>query len=168
MVYLNPHWLLSIAEFFVRPEKYFFVFLLFFFYGLKKNLSETIFIVFWLFVLLVVNDQIINFIKKIVLRPRPGMVLGIYWQKELYSFPSAHSANSMALAVFLYYYFFHRGFHSFFARLAIVYSFFLGLFRLLANYHFPSDIFFGWLLGFFFGKIFWKIFSLLLPTIKRV
>ncbi|MCS6983574.1 MAG: phosphatase PAP2 family protein [Leptospiraceae bacterium] len=150
--------LLEIAEYLVHPEKYFFVFLGLFAFALYLNKIESLWVLATLVVLLAINDFLVNIIKYVVARPRPGMAMGMYWQEAAYSFPSAHSANSMAMAAFFLRYVAHRQIYPAWGFLALVYSLCLGIMRIIANYHFPLDILCGFLWGWGIGNLGFKFY----------
>ena len=77
-----------------------------------------------------------------------------------YGFPSNHAANTFAASTLLSLYYPALGFFCFPAAALIAFS------RVYVGVHYPLDVFFGSLLGFLFGFLFFKLSSLLLRKIE--
>ncbi len=95
------------------------------------------------------NDRLILLIKKKVYRKRPSIKLLDKPNNHPdlnHSFPSAHAANSMLVAVILC-----SEFQ--FSFILYFFSLFAGIGRLLTLHHFLSDIIGGWLIGLGFGVL---------------
>ncbi len=159
MLWCNPAWLTQAAEFWVKPEKYFVIFLFLLLYSVWKSPRETLFFLAALLILLVINEQITDQLKHLIARPRPGVAMGIYQQASALSFPSAHSSNTMAAAVFFLLYRKRRGLSVKVAWWAVGYSLLVGIGRVIANYHYPFDVICGWLLGARMADIMWFYFE---------
>lgn len=147
-LYHNYPPLQSIAEATANMSNYTYVFLIFlgiyFFLDYKKALKFA----FFLIILFTLSESIVALVKAGVARPRPGVATGLYFDPKAFSFPSAHSMNTMALAVFLSWWFQIRKYP------LILYSVAMGVFRVLSNYHYPLDVIFGWAGGYVLGSIY--------------
>lgn len=134
---------------------------LFLIYYIYKKLSNTEFIKYLVFIiiLIVFTDQTSNLFKDYFERLRPCHDETINSHIRivkascggLYGFFSAHAANSFALASFFYFSF--KSFSSNFKYLflwAIVVSYS----RIYIGVHFPADVIFGLFFGMFLGYLF--------------
>lgn len=110
------------------------------------------------FLMILLTDQTCNLIKKSVKRPRPSHTEAIidevhlvqkpdgnYYYGGLYGYPSAHAANSAALA-FAVFFFLGRG-RKWVLPLMIAWSLLLAYSRIYLGVHFPCDILTGLLIG---------------------
>ncbi|MBN08792.1 MAG: phosphatase PAP2 family protein [Flavobacteriaceae bacterium] len=134
----------------------------------KNNIRDFIRLIFLLGLLILITDQMTNFFKYFISRPRPchdqNLIELIRLVKSScggqYGFFSGHASNSFALAIF-------------FSNLLFIHSkkisFFLVSFASLVAYsriyigvHYPLDIVFGALFGSINGYIFfylWKKYT---------
>lgn len=158
-LYANQHWLTQAAEFWVRPEKYLFLFIALLLYTFYRSPKETFYFLIGIALLLVLTELTSETLKHIVARPRPGVAMGIYHQANALSFPSAHSLNTMAAAVFYWRYAKARNHPAWWGYTAISYSIFVGCGRVIANYHFLLDVFAGWALGALLGYFYYVFFQ---------
>ncbi|RME89723.1 MAG: phosphatase PAP2 family protein [Candidatus Hydrogenedentota bacterium] len=130
----KPKYLLSIA----------FIYWLFYFKIHKKGalllLAAVVFN-------LAFGDFMVNFLKYAVGRPRPGVVLGLYYNPAAFAWPSAHAFNSMSFAILIYLWSLRR------ITIFIFFSFLIGMARVISNYHFPLDVISGWILGTFWAYL---------------
>jgi len=119
-------------------------------------------------VIVLINDQLIaNFIKPFIGRLRPckdplleGIVINIGKCVGKYSFVSAHSANTFALATF-----YQMVYNSTISKLLFAWATIVALSRVYLGVHFPTDIIAGAVLGVFLA---WAIVKLLLPIADKI
>jgi len=145
LLYADPAWLRTICHFLVKSSHAAPVFILFFMIYFYKNRRAAFVLLICTLLLLGISEMTASILKDIFARHRPAYQMGIYISQGGYSFPSAHALNTMAFAVFWAY-----RFPSFSAFLYI-FSITIGIARMMANYHFPGDIIFGWLTGYLVG-----------------
>lgn len=129
------------------------IFLVFKFYRKKGWMVLAVFVL-----TITLTDQTCNLVKNSVLRLRPSHTEAIATDIHLvqqpdgnryfggnYGFPSAHAANSMALA-FLVIFFLSKG-KKWVAVMAILWSLLLAYSRLYLGVHYPLDILCGFIVG---------------------
>ena len=85
-------------------------------------------------------------LKVLIDRPRPELWPGVLPLPADAAFPSAHSAQAMAVAVALCC-LFPAGWRLWFRGVLILLAALVGLSRLYLQVHWPSDVVAGWLLG---------------------
>ncbi len=104
-----------------------------------------------LFVILVSDQISSNLIKNFVGRIRPSNALSdvylLVGRTDSFSFPSSHAVNNFAIAVFFYKFFPKLKYVLFIAAFLVAFS------RPYVGVHYPSDIFFGALIGSLIGYI---------------
>jgi len=104
-----------------------------------------------LFVILVSDQISSNLIKNFVGRIRPCNVLPdvyiLVGHTTSFSFPSSHAVNNFAIAVFFYKFFPKLKYILFISAFLIAFS------RPYVGVHYPSDIFFGALIGSIIGYV---------------
>lgn len=101
--------------------------------------------------LLLLSEGASAAVKYLIARPRPAVEWLIYVDPKAWGFPSAHAVNSMALAYFLARWFGNS--IAWYLPLPLI----MGASRVLANYHYPLDVIFGWLLGFSIAVLHWRL-----------
>lgn len=163
--------------FFLNFTVYYFIFVIFFIYKLKKLNNKTQFfdenigkffevgIVYSLFIIFYAG------LKYSVNLPRPfcsgdfiNLISLVDFSKErcLSSFPSAHSGMAFVIAYYMWNYFSLR-------LAAILVVFLVGFARIGLAMHYPADVAYGYLIAFlviYFGK---KInFSIFYPFVKYI
>lgn len=98
---------------------------------------------------------LVELIRFFYYRPRPFLdhsISQLIPHDLTASFPSGHAALFFALAAMIFFY--HKKIGSFF----LAGAFLIGLARILAGVHYPSDILVGVLVGFFSGwLVFWLV-----------
>lgn len=100
---------------------------------------------------------IVQYIKVLVAYPRPFAVLpdviALVPDQGGYSFPSMHTALTMAVAVSVYMH------HKKLGMLLILFALLVGLSRVYVGVHYPVDVLVGGLLGWVISSLFHKLFS---------
>ncbi|MFS4418281.1 phosphatase PAP2 family protein [Maribacter sp. 2307ULW6-5] len=131
----------------------------------KLGLKNTLWAVVAVALLITVSDQLSNFFKLGVARPRPchdGSLMEVMRLVKSrcggkYGYFSAHASNSFALAVF-----FGSLLKPHFKGLLpalLVWAAFVAYSRIYLGVHFPLDIVTGALVGAFFGALFARLFN---------
>ena len=143
----NPSWLVDFAEAAGQTNLLFLVGCIALLMGFRYDIRKTLFAAGFVVIFLLLSEISVSFLKEFFARPRPGMQMGIYADPRGFSFPSAHSFNTAALAALVSLKL--RRYHSLAWSIAIL----TGICRVLANYHFPLDVFAGWILGASFTAI---------------
>jgi len=138
------------------------VYLFFLFLVIRKYKWQTILVLVFAAVMILVSDQICNLSKELFHRLRPSNEPGLTvhlvnaYKGGMYGFYSAHASNSFAIAVFMimlvgkqYKYFFLP---------VLLWAFFMAYTRIYLGVHYPGDtiagILIGSLIGFLSGKSF--------------
>ena len=108
--------------------------------------------------MIIVSDQLSNFVKEWVARPRPTHEPGLTGIHILhgytggqYGFYSAHASTNLAIALFLVRMLKNQ--YRYFAFLIICWALFMAYTRVYLGVHYPGDIVAGWLAG---GVIGWS------------
>ena len=132
---------------------------IFIIYCLARKFKKRAWVIVPLFFLMILlTDQTCNLVKKTVQRPRPSHTEaimdeiqlvqkpdGTYYYGGKYGFPSAHAANSMALA-FAVFFFLGRG-KKWVLPTMIAWSLVLAYSRIYLGVHYPLDILTGFCVG---------------------
>ena len=146
----------------------FYIFILYLTY--KKWGKKTVFILFLLVGSVFITDQTCNLLKNSTQRLRPSREValadqihlyqksdGTYYKAGKFSFPSAHSANSMLYATFIILFIANK--RKWIILGAIFWSLMLGYSRIYLGVHYPFDVLTGFTLGlivayplFYFGR----------------
>ena len=134
--------------------------IIYFFYRYYKNDTWKILLVIALMIF--VSDQFsANLVKKTFMRLRPcnepslhGMVRHLISSCNGFSFISAHATNHFALALFLIFYFKHKG--KWIIPVSLFWAFSIAFSQVYVGVHYPLDVFFGALVGSLFGAAFAK------------
>ncbi|MBN4082772.1 phosphatase PAP2 family protein [bacterium AH-315-A23] len=129
--------------------------------------KTTIVIVLFIAVLIGITDQTSNLFKYGFERLRPchdESLEGLFrLVKErcggLYSYFSAHAANSMAIAIFFGLLLRRR--HKFLPLALIAWATIVGYSRIYIGVHFPLDVFTGFFFGSMYAAILYRVFSLI-------
>ncbi len=96
-------------------------------------------------------------IKVLVAYPRPFIsipdIIPLVGAAPFESFPSAHAAFAMAIAIAVLPY------HKSLGQLLVIFAFIVGLSRLYVGVHYPLDVAVGLLIGFVIPKIIHRVFK---------
>jgi undecaprenyl-diphosphatase len=135
------------------------------FYLLYKKIGAKNFGIAILFIaiIILISDQTANLFKNTFQRIRPcndisiADQLRIYWDKSgSFSYFSGHATNSMATATFVFMilkWYYKNAFLLFLFPLIFAYS------RIYLGLHFPTDILSGYVVGFLYGFLLYKVFE---------
>lgn len=153
----DPLWL------FITKQVNWIPFFLLLFYLIWKKLGtkQTLYIIFFVAVLVAFTDQLTNVFKTSFerLRPSNNPNLGATMRKVLirksFSFFSGHAANTMAVATFL---FLNMKRHFKYFWLIFLWPLVFAYSRIYLGLHYPSDIMFGYLCGAITGTLFYKLY----------
>jgi undecaprenyl-diphosphatase len=139
----------------------FFVLLLYLIYK-KIGGKQTLYVLLFLAVLILITDQTTNLVKYSFQRLRPcnnpdiKTIIRIVQSRSSFSFFSGHAANSMAAAMFIYHLikpYFKYAFLLFLWPLIFAYS------RIYLGLHYPLDILCGYLFGMMTGVFVYRIYQ---------
>jgi undecaprenyl-diphosphatase len=141
----------------------FFLVVLYFIYK-KVGVKQTIYLLVFIIVLITISDQFTNLIKETFQRLRPcsdpniNKLIRVVKPSETFSFFSGHASNSMAIATFLY--FILKDKFKYFGLL-FLWPLIFAYSRIYLGLHYPTDIICGYINGFVFGFLFYKLFRFL-------
>lgn len=139
----------------------FFLLLLYIIYS-KIGKKQTLYVLLFLAVLILITDQCVNLFKYGFQRLRPcnnpdiKAIIRIVQSRSSFSFFSGHAANSMAAALFIYLLikpYFKYAFLLFLWSLIFAYS------RIYLGLHYPLDILCGYLFGMLTGLFAFRIYQ---------
>jgi undecaprenyl-diphosphatase len=124
---------------------------------IRKYTWQTLWILFFAALMIIVSDQLSNIVKELVARPRPSHEPGLtgihtvngYLGGQM-GFYSAHASNNLAIAVFMI--LLLGSPFRFFPLLMLLYALFMAYSRIYLGVHYPGDILGGWFAG---GVIGW-------------
>ena len=153
----DPLWLLITKQTTWIP----FFLVLFYIIYKKIGMKQTLYMLFFVAILIAFTDQLTNVFKHAFhrLRPSSDPTLGDTIRKVLirnsFSFFSGHAANTMAVATFL-----HLTMRKYFKYfwLIFLWPLIFAYSRIYLGLHYPSDIMFGYLCGALTGFLFYKIY----------
>lgn len=131
-----------------RGETLFFI-LIYILYIYDYGLRKSFYILSYIAVFSFFNDWMVLYLKKKISRGRPLIqVLGKVDKNPdmRYSFPSAHSSNSMLACILLVH---HFGVNPW----IFLITFFSGFGRMITLHHYLSDVLAGWILGIIYALI---------------
>ena len=159
-------WLALTNQFHWSPLFAFILFLLFKNFGWKHTLLLIVFIAG----LVAFSDQFTNFIKYSFERPRPCNTPGVAEQLRFfeykpggYSFYSGHASLSTTFIFFIY---LLLRKHTKYVYLLFIFPILFGYSRIYLGVHYPLDITVGYLMGFFWGTLFYQLQKLLRLTTR--
>jgi len=177
LIYLNNlgtvqwdgFWLFVTNKYSAIPLYLFLLYFTYKYYGLKKTLVVVLFVV----LLIAVSDQTSNLFKYGFKRLRPCHDNNISHLVRLvksrcgglYSYFSAHAANSMAIAIFFG--LLLRDKFKYILYILIVWAFLVAYSRVYIGVHFPLDVLTGMFLGLLNGVILFKLLQLVLNRYNR-
>ena len=166
LVYLNslgsefwdPLWIVLTNKLTYIPLFIFIIFKVYQRFGVK----QTLFILFFIALLILFTDQFTNFFKNSFQRLRPCRMeylnlrqIDIYC--GIYGFFSAHASNSIAVTLFVIKVMKEKA-TSIFSIILIIWVLIFSYSRIYLGLHYPTDIFFGLLFGLISSTIFYKIY----------
>ncbi len=152
-----------------------YVFLLFLIY--KHHKKRTVLIFLLAIALVTISDQLTSgIIKNMVKRPRPSheaaLVDKIHLVKDyhggLYGFPSSHTSNSFALAVFIFLLLEKK--YRWIKFVLFPYAILVSYSRIYLGVHYPLDVFCGMLIGCWLGittYIVWDFFYKRMVAVQK-
>lgn len=128
----------------------------------KMGAKQTLYLLLFVAVLVTFTDQMTNLFKNGFQRLRPcnnpeiNSFIRIVQIRRSFSFFSGHAANSMAVATLLY--FTLRQYFNYF-WLLFLWPFIFAYSRIYLGLHYPLDILSGYLFGFTFGFLMYKVYK---------
>ena len=153
----DPLWL------FITQQVNWIPFFLVLFYVIYKKLGtkQTLYIIFFIALLLAFTDQLANLFKNGFQRLRPCnneqiITMRRVLMRDSFSFFSGHAANTMAVSVFLYS--IMKRHYKYFGLL-FLWPLIFAYSRIYLGLHYPSDILFGYLAGAFNGWLIFKLYQ---------
>ena len=124
--------------------------------------KQTLYLLLFVALLVTFTDQMTNLFKNGFQRLRPcnnpeiNSFIRVVQVRNSFSFFSGHAANSMAVASFLY--FTLRSYFKYFV-LIFLWPFIFAYSRIYLGLHYPGDILTGYLFGFTFGFLMYKLYK---------
>jgi undecaprenyl-diphosphatase len=158
----DSFWLILTNKFSAIPLYFLLLYITYKQFGLKKTMVLLVFIA----VLILVSDQTSNLFKNGFKRLRPchnneiANLCRLVGNRcgGLYSYFSAHAANSMAIAVFFS---LALKFNSkIWIYLLFIWAILVGYSRIYVGVHFPLDILTGMFFGILYGVLCYKLFTI--------
>ena len=128
----------------------------------KLGTKQTLYLFVFIAILLTITDQTANLFKYSFQRLRPcnnpeiNSFIRVVQFRDSFSFFSGHAANTMAVATFLYL-ILHRYYRYF--GLLFLWPLIFAYSRIYLGLHYPLDIISGYLCGFIFGFLMFKIYQ---------
>ena len=137
------------------------IYLFFLFFMIRKYKWNTLVILVFAALMILVSDQLSNLVKDTVqrLRPsnQPGLMVHIVeaYKGGTYGFYSAHASNTFSVVVFLFSLLGRK--YPYVYIPAILWSLFISYTRIYLGVHYPGDIVAGWIAGSLVGLLFGKL-----------
>lgn len=129
----------------------------------KLGVKQTLYLLLFIAVLVTITDQTTNLFKNGLQRLRPcnnleiNSFIRIVKISHSFSFFSGHAANSMAVATFVYFNFKDKiKFFGFLFLWPLIFAYS----RIYLGLHYPVDILTGYLFGFTFGFLMFKVYKI--------
>ena len=128
----------------------------------KIGAKQTLYLLLFVALLVAFTDQMTNLVKNGFQRLRPcnnpeiNSFIRVVQVRNSFSFFSGHASNSMAVATFLY--FTLRSYFKYFG-LIFLWPFIFAYSRIYLGLHYPGDILTGYLFGFTFGFLVFKLYK---------
>ncbi|MGC8864951.1 MAG: phosphatase PAP2 family protein [Bacteroidales bacterium] len=140
---------------------------------IQKFKKRSVYILLVTALLVTSTDQSAYLTKKAVGRPRPShqqeLAADLHYVNDYrggkFSFPSSHAINTMGVAVFLS--LLLSRVQPLMRWLPIVWSLVVGLSRIYLGVHFPSDVLTGFILGAFWGWLWYRLVMKLLDYLEK-
>ena len=129
----------------------------------KLGVKQTLFLLLFVAVLITITDQTTNLFKNGFQRLRPcnnpeiNTLIRVVKSSKSFSFFSGHAANSMAVAAFIFFNFKDK--IKFFGYI-FLWPFIFAYSRIYLGLHYPIDILTGYLFGFTFGFLLFKVYKI--------
>jgi undecaprenyl-diphosphatase len=132
----------------------------------KKYGRNTLWILFFVALMIATGDQLTNVVKESVQRLRPSQDATLCcvhtvngYKGGIYGFYSAHASNTFALAVFLT--IILRKHYRWLAAVLLAWAFIMSYTRIYLGVHYPGDMLTGMTAGIFLGILFARGFLVL-------
>jgi undecaprenyl-diphosphatase len=160
-IHWDSFWLILTNKFTAIPLYLVLLYITYKQFGLKKTMVLVLFIA----TLILVSDQTSNLFKTSFKRLRPchtdeiANLCRLVGNRcgGLYSYFSAHAANSMAIVVFFSLALKFKS--KFIVYLLFIWAILVGYSRIYIGVHFPLDILTGMFFGIIYGLLFYKLFT---------
>ncbi len=129
----------------------------------KLGAKQTLYLLLFVAVLVTITDQTTNLFKNGFQRLRPcnnpdiNSFIRVVQVRSSFSFFSGHAANSMAVATLVY--FTLRQYFNYF-WLLFLWPLIFAYSRIYLGLHYPLDILSGYLFGFTFGFLMYKVYKI--------
>jgi undecaprenyl-diphosphatase len=137
------------------------LYLYFLFFVIRKYKWNTLVILVFTALMILVSDQLSDLVKESVhrLRPshEPGLVVHLVeaYKGGVYGFYSAHASNTVSVVLFLIILFGRKYPHVYIP--AILWCLLMSYSRIYLGVHYPGDVFVGWIAGGLIGILFGKV-----------
>ena len=125
---------------------------------------ETLWIILFVALMILVSDQLSNLFKEWIGRLRPTHEPGLQgvhtvngYTGGMYGFYSAHGSNTMAIAVFLIFLLKDR--YKILSLFLFLWALFMGYTRIYLGVHFPGDVVVGFMVGGLLGYATFHLFN---------